>query len=54
MEAEIVSPETRAALEAAFEDWYARNYNVLEGGGLGDVVHLYSTLMLAAEKTAVP
>lgn len=49
-EVEAVSPETEAALIGAFENWYADNYNTIQGGGYGDVLSLFSSLIAAYAK----
>lgn len=41
------TPEIVEALREAFLDWYGENFNILEGGGAGDVQALLVTLNAA-------
>jgi hypothetical protein len=44
----------RAALEAAFSYWLGENYNVIEGGGTGDVLQLFASLKAASANASKP
>ena len=45
-----VTPERRAALEAAAYNWLGDNWAALEWGGMGDAVQLFAALSAAWTK----